>query len=659
MKALLKIIPALFFAFSLHAQNFPATIAKADELFRAARYSEAFPLYQELLKKDPLNALLNYKIGLCYLQSRSQKNKSLLYLEKAIEFTPALTHNADAKNTDAPVDAYKLLGDAYCYNYKFDLAISAYEKYKSLMTEKKLATPELLSTLNNRIETCKFGKDLKELVALPVKIKTDKPSNPDTTFKPYSSSLSKDKSTLTFTFKVPVSKIEKLEDAAYYEDLKIKPDTFIQKNQVVRASASPMPDTIAYATTIGSSVDGQIILTYKNEGSDGNLYISRLHNNVWSQPFKINRGSNPTGWEMHECLSPDGNTMYFVSDRPGGYGGKDIYRCVKLEDGSWSKAVNLGPLINSAYDDEAPFIHPDGKTLFFSSNRNKPKEYFENFVVGIVDGKPESRPVVTGYPLDKSKDNSYYEVAADKKKIYTPVETDKKKLKQMMIDSARQKEAENFLITFINEKKSPLTLMKGTTLDAQSKLGIPAEITVSNNETGALEGVYHADAGTGFYSFILPSGTNNNITIKAAGKIFYSQNFRLNNQKDYFEKNAIVQLEPIAKKSKVTLNNIFFEENSAQLQKSSDIEINNIYELLRENPTVFIQLHNDITSNTNKKFYKRLSKSRAESVKEILVKKGIREDRITVNGTRQKFPKKAIRKNNPQQLLELEITAVK
>lgn len=661
MKTLIGLMLILISPLAHRAQAPAGSVAEADEFFASSRYSEAFPLYCELLKKDPLNALLNYKIGLCYLQSRSMKNRALPYLEKAIEFTPALTHNADPKNTDAPVITYKLLGDAYSYNYKFDQAIEAYEKYKTFVTAKNVATPDLISSINSKIETCKFGKDLKELVALPVKIKTEKPVKSDTAITPYTSSLSKDKSTLTFTFKVPVSKIQKLDDAAYYEELTIKPDTLSQKRSSASQSVSPMPDTVAYATTVGSSVDGQILLTYKNENGDGNLYITRLHNNTWSQPFKINRSSNPTGWEMNECLSPDGKTMYFVSDRPGGYGGKDIYRCRKTEDGTWGKATNMGPLVNSPYDDVAPFIHPDGKTLFFSSNRNRPREYFENFMVSTDPSDIIGKPVVTGYPLDKSKDhNSYYEVAADKKKIYTPVVTDKKKLKQLLQDSLKQKESENFLITFLDEKKIPLTLIKGTVTDINGKAGFNAEITVTNNETGSIEGVYHPDLHTGAYSFILPSNPNNNVTFSSPEKLFYSENKCITNQKDYFEKNGIVHIQPIAKKSAITLNNIFFEVNGETPQKTSETEINNIYDVLKSNPTTFIILKNTIYSNSNKKYYRKLSKKRADAVKAILVAKGIKEDHIATIGIRKSISKKNKSQISPlAQKLDLEITDVK
>jgi hypothetical protein len=186
------------------------------------------------------------------------------------------------------------------------------------------------------------------------------------------------------------------------------------------------------------------------------------------------------------------------------------------------------------------------------------------------------------------------------------------------------------------------------------------EITVINNETGAIEGVYHPEPESGSYSFILPSGCNNNITFKSPGKLFHSINRTLTDQKDYFEKNTIVRLEPITKKSRTVLSNIFFEENKELPQKFSDTELNNIYEFLKNNPTTYINLNNIIHSKDNKKFYKRLSKNRAKAVKDILVTKGIREDRISITGIRHPFPKKLPKDTTiPAQIMELEITEVK
>lgn len=669
MKHLIYILLFTTFTFTVRAQTATSQLAEADEYFNANLFALACPIYAELIKKEPLNGNINYKLGACYLQSRSQKAKASEFLEKAIQYTPALTNQADPKNTDAPLVTYKLLGDAYCHNYKFDQAITSYEKYKALLVARKINDPAQLNYVQGKIETCKFGKELKELVALPVTIKTGKlpkgVKNIDTTFRNCSSALSADKANMIFTYTVPLSKIEKMPDGAFYEELTLKPDTINDKISAQKNSYTPTPDTLVYVTTVGSSVDGHIVLTYKNDGGEGNLFITKLKNNEWSKPLKINKTSNLKGWEPHECVSPDGNTMYFVSNRKGGYGGKDIYKCKKDSDGEWGKAINLGPVINSPYDDEAPYIHPDGTTFFFSSNKLKPKDCFDNYIVSLSDNEVTAKPLVVGYPVDHTNENQFYQVTVEKNKTPPIKNLSSKKLKKLQSDSLRDKEKnpDNFLITFVNQKQGPLTLLKGQFNDAGKTPG-NASITVTDNETGIAQGAYHADYKTGAYSIILASGRNHNITFEAPGHLFKSENKTLVKDSVYFHKHSVIELPAIAKGSKIILNNVFFEERKSSPLYSSATEINKVYEFLTNNPTVKVKLTNYIFTGDDKKFYKTLSEARVNAVTEELLTKGIAQERIHAKSCRKAMPKqdkkihliKASKK--PIQQLELEITDI-
>lgn len=669
MKQSIYIIAFTAFNFTTWAQSPALLLAEADEYFNANQFALACPIYSELIKKEPLNGNINYKLGACYLQSRSQKAKASEFLEKAIQYTPALTNHADPKNTDAPLITYKLLGDAYCHNYKFDQAITSYEKYKSLLVARKINDLAQLNYVQGKIETCKFGKELKELVALPVTIKTGKlpkgVKSIDTTFRNCSSALSADKANMIFTYTVPLSKIEKMADGAFYEELTIMPDTIHDKAETQKNSYTPTPDTLVYVTTVGSSVDGHIVLTYKNDNGEGNLFITKLKNNEWSKPLKINKTSNLKGWEPHECVSPDGNTMYFVSNRKGGYGGNDIYKCKKDADGEWGKAVNMGPIINSPYNDEAPYIHPDGTTFFFSSNKIKPKDCFDNFIVSLSDTDVAGKPLVVGYPVDHTNENQFYQVAVEKKKGPVVKNLSSKKLKQLQSDSLRDKEKhpDNFLITFVNPKQGPLSLIKGQFSDG-GKTPASASITVTDNETGLVQGVYHADYKTGAYSVILASGRNHNITFEAPGYLFKSENKVLIKDSVYFHKHTVVELPAIAKGSKIILNNVFFEDGKSSPLYSSATELNKVYEFLTNNPTVKVRLTNSIFTGDDKKFYKTLSEARVNAVTEELLTKGISQQRITAKSCRKSMPKqdkkihlvKASKK--PIQQLELEITDI-
>lgn len=663
--------------------------AEADNLYNACRFGAALPLYLEQLKQDPENAGLNYKTGICYLESRSQKHKAADYLEKAVKNSVSFYTHGFAKENDAPILAYRKLGEAYELDHRFDLAIDAYEKYKDALTTAKNKAPELTEETDKKIERCKYGKELKATNALPenfnpARFKESYKSKGGGDFSPgeYSAALSADKSAMIYTFIIPLDKLQKKNDSKYFENTPIAPgtDTLFAKQAVTKISKkSKDHDTIINIATVGASVDGQVLLTYKDEKGDAGLYVSRLRGNKWSVPQKLPKTTNDKGWEPNEFVTADGNYLYFVSNRPGGYGGKDIYRCKKLPDGEWSRAANLGPVINTAYDDEAPFLHPDGATFYFSSNRGNPLNSFDIYTSVLSDSTGWNKPAIVGYPINSSDDDVFYQVASNKKKIYasttnTPPlpgnpelheenQKDVKKSKKDSLKKTESAEKDNYIITFRNQARSPLTLLKGEVRDADEKTNVYAEISVRDNETGKLLGVYYPDPKTGEYLLILPAGKNNNVTYEARDYLFYSENIPINPSLDYFEKHVMIKMQRLQEGSKVALNNVFFENDRPVLLPTSYTELNRLYSFLKANPGLKIKLSNSIYTKENTKHHKQLSEERAKAVLTYLTEKGIDKDRLAAKGSRKSELPGGKKKNEREkkhedkiiQVLELEI----
>src|SRR6185369_11165079 len=123
-------------------------------------------------------------------------------------------------------------------------------------------------------------------------------------------------------------------------------------------------------------------------------------------------------WESHACLTNDGNTIYFVSDRPGGFGGRDIYRCVKLPNGAWSKALNVGPVINTEYDEDGGFMHPDGKTFFFASKGHKTMGGFDIMFSILDEDNKFTEPFNLWHPINTPDDDVFYTTSHDGKRAY-------------------------------------------------------------------------------------------------------------------------------------------------------------------------------------------------------------------------------------------------
>jgi outer membrane protein OmpA-like peptidoglycan-associated protein len=223
-------------------------------------------------------------------------------------------------------------------------------------------------------------------------------------------------------------------------------------------------------------------------------------------------------------------------------------------------------------------------------------------------------------------------------------------------------ERENYIISFVTPKKIPLTLLKGKVTDRDGSIPGKTEITVTDNATGEVEGVYYSDK-LGHYSLILPAGKNNNITFQTPGCLFQSDNITVNTEADYYKKHHVVVMSPLDKGSKVLLNNVFFDSAKTVLNKLSDIELNRIHQLLQNNPEMKIRLDNYVHCNKNICYSKKFAKERAKTVATWLTQNGIDKERIKIKGYRQKKQNKSgvrILSNEASlNQLELVITDVK
>jgi outer membrane protein OmpA-like peptidoglycan-associated protein len=384
-------------------------------------------------------------------------------------------------------------------------------------------------------------------------------------------------------------------------------------------------------TTVATSVDGQIILVYKADKENGNLYYSHLNGNHWTTLEKLSNNINTLGDETDEFISADGNTAYFSSDRMQGFGGKDIYKCKKLMNGKWDKPVNLGPTINTAFDEKDPFIFPDEHTLYFNSNRFKNRKQFDIYTSMLSGSETWMPPTSVGYPVSNTNDNNNYYLASAG-------------YRNTVVSALKEKtyvERNTYLITFFDTKHRPITLIKGSVVDIAGEALKDPEIKVTDNETEDILGIYRPDNRTGKYMFILPFEKNINITYSAAGYLFYSSNIRISAEDNYYQKDSAVYLRPIEINGRIILNNIFFEADQVSLSKASNTELDNLLLLLTKNPQLVIEIK-AYTNVKNKKkstesFRRRetLNKERPLEVVSYLVEKGIDEKRFIIKGHRK------------------------
>jgi outer membrane protein OmpA-like peptidoglycan-associated protein/tetratricopeptide (TPR) repeat protein len=569
-------------------------LANVDDLYLNQHFAASWPYYKQQLSKDPNNKELNYKMGVCYLNSRSQKQKALIYFTRAY----ADLNKENEKNIDL-----KQLADACYYASKFDEAIANYSKYQKILFSKKDLNLSEIKLIDLKISICYMGKEIGQLRNLV-----------DSFTK---SSRTKDSGLVSPTI---------AHEDEFFESTEIDP----QRKTDIPLHLLDSTNFLKEAT-VATSVDGQIMLIYRNEDGESNLYASGLIGNEWTLPHKVQKSIDNKGWEPNEFISDDGNTMYFSFEREGGYGGKDIYKCKKLPNGEWGKAQNLGPDINSSCDEEAPYIHSDGKVLFFSSNRYKTKGGFDIFSSCLSDSGKWSAPLCTGYPIAKHPEP---------------------------LDSAGQKKVDKhcFMATFIDQKKNHLSVIKGHIAGKDGKIPPYIEIVVTNNKSGEVSGIYSPNPETGEYLFVLPQEDDVNITYRAKGMLFHSENITTTQVENYALRDKVV-LAPLAKGSKETLNNIFFEANTASLTPTSEIELKTLFEFLDNNKNVNLELATHI-SKKSKEEEVALEQNRLNTVRNYLLAKGIKKERIDTNI--YKLKEKAIKRANmPCHKMEIEIKDIK
>ena len=381
------------------------------------------------------------------------------------------------------------------------------------------------------------------------------------------------------------------------------------------------------------SIDGQwMILDICNsaEGRGGcDLYISYRTPDGWSSPENLGDSINTEFRETGASLSPDKKDLYFSSNRPGGYGGSDIYVSHHLLNGHWSSAENIGPVINTIGDESTPFIHVDNQTLYFNSTGHPGYGSNDLFVSRKTADGGWSAPENLGYPINTIDDEGSLVIASDGKTAY------------YASDRSDSRGGMDIYTFQMREDIRPAQTLwvKGRVFDHKTGKGLPSSVTLTDLSTGRVTSALMTDE-TGNYLTTLPKGKNYAFDVKRRGYLFYSEHFALNDTPGDSTYKAPgdsawhidIPLQPIEPNAAITLKNIFFETNRYDIKPESEPELNEVVQLLKENPTLRIQISGH-TDNSGKPADNRtLSENRAKAVTNYLVAKGIAPGRLSAKG---------------------------
>jgi hypothetical protein len=401
---LILLVLQLTILFSLYSQAEPdyrEMFLEAESYFLFEEYNEALPIYLRLNSAFPENDNYNYKIGVCYLNDPYQKDKAIDYLEKAIQNINQDYKDNSYKETAAPPEAYFYLGNAYRINNQIDKAIETYKLFK------ELSDPEVYDheLVDEQIKACNNAIELKNK---PVDIDiSNLGERINTRFSDINPVVSGDETKMVYIQE------QQFYDAVFFSE-KIDGNWSYPRLIIPELGV----DEDAYPT--GLSYDGSELLIYRSDNFIGDIYHSKLVDGFWTNLTKLNENINTKYWESHACYSRTGDTLYFTSNRKGGYGGLDIYISIKDQEGEWGVPINLGPVINSKYNEETPYITQDGKTLYFSSYGHYNIGGYDVLYSTLLDDNTWAVPINAGFPINTTDDDIFFNPVQNGNYAYFP-----------------------------------------------------------------------------------------------------------------------------------------------------------------------------------------------------------------------------------------------
>jgi len=383
----LLLSPALIFAQRDSLRN---VFLDAESWFLFEEYADALPLYESLLKSDPGNDNLKYKIGICLLNDPYQKDKAIQYLlDASNNINPAYKDNS-LKERTAPPDALYYLGNAYLVNELLDRAVESYEEFLEVM-DHDVYDDELVKA---QIQSC---ENAKRLLKMPVDIDLfllDSLIN--TRYPDIHPVVSGDGTKLAFVTELPFY------DGAFYSEKTENGWSYPRIiTQLMGFDADVYPVALSY--------DGSEMILYYDDDYIGNLYVSRMEDGMWTPATKLGEHISTKYWESHASFSKDDQTLYFTSNRKGTNGGLDIYVSERQADGKWGPPTNLGTTINTRYNEECPYISEDGQTLYFSSYGHYNMGGYDIFYSRKNEDGSWAEPVNIGYPINTTDDDLFFQ----------------------------------------------------------------------------------------------------------------------------------------------------------------------------------------------------------------------------------------------------------
>ncbi len=558
------------------------------------------------------------------------------------------------------VEAYLLVGDIYFETGDMDQGIAFYEK--AILVNPEYSATVYIILANAEFEVRRYEsavehykdylvfKDIGDDVRRAVRKKMDLsvfrrdailnpvPFDPvnageniNSVADEYINTLTADGSTMYFTVKEMQRDPQKATFKKFAENFYFS--SFSEHGWDARKKLGSPVDAEGDAGALSTSPDGRTLYftaCFRNDSHGScDLYFAEKNGNSWSVPENMGRIINSDLWDSQPSISPDGKILYFVSNRKGGSGSSDIWMSELLPDGGWGPPENLGKTINTDKTEMAPFIHHDNKTLYFASDGRTGMGGMDLFMTQRSEDGSWLEPLNLGYPVNTINDELAVVVSASGETGFISAERPEGFGKYDIYSFELPAES----------RPAPVTYLKGLVFDEETYEKLGAGFELIDLETGEIIMESVSDPLTGEFLICIPVNANYALNVSREGYLFYSGHFTLDEAHtvgDPFLKN--IPLQPVKEGNTIVLNNIFFDTDKFDLKEASLVELGKLLEFLRSNPSICVEIGGHTDNTGTAAHNDELSQNRAGSVYDYLLEHGIPSKKLTYKGYGASLP---------------------
>lgn len=633
MKYFLISIVCVFTTIYVEAQSpqLKQKLMDAEYFFLNEDYEQALKYFKDILKMDPKNFNVNYKIGLCYQRMPFEAGRSIPYLQKAVTGLSKTYVIGSITEKKAPIQAMYNLAFAYHINKYYDEAIAMYQRFIDTIQPTDLYFSDLAT---RQLQSC---RNAKEISKKPIGVEIFNVGNSlNSPFDESNPCVTADGKYIYFTRLVTTKpKTKTGEDDAIKVTLKIMSSEFLGGEKWSDPKdISEELQTLGTCNTVSINADGTFMILYRNgyysggiaDFKGGMLFYSERKsvNDKWSPIKKFNNNINTSANETFAMLSPDGQELYFTSDMKGGYGGLDIY-VSKLVKGKWGVPTNLGPIVNTQYNEETPIISEDGKTLYFSSEGHYNMGGFDIFKSVKMSDKIWSEPENIGSPINSPDDNLNYFPFLHGKQAFYALARYEGYFTFGGMDIYQCEFIDPEPVQPISE--IPIKLEGVVSFDDNKVIDSTMTISVVDFVKKDTISVFKPKP-NGEYSIFVPPGEYN-IVYKRPSYNLLEKHIIIT--KSDVEKTVTLHAklypEEVNKKYFV-IRNIYFDLNSSELNADALVEVKKLLEIMKENPGLYIEVIGNADSFGKDEVNQKLSEARSRKVIDYLVQNGVEAERF-------------------------------